>query len=185
MVLHSHGTFNLFGEEIAGPHGLSVRLDELMPGAVSAIGLGVEPMSAHDVSNRGARDPFAQAELAQFSMNACFTPMIEFVLGCQADDQLLNGFRRDGAAATVLLGPSCRCVLGFPCQAFQGVVGDDHDEIIRVFTKVLLGSQQFSALPRRDPNDRWPKFNKIISHQSESTAISCLFPTVIRVRSPE
>ena len=70
VILPTERRLDLLGEEVAGPHGVGVRFDELVPGAMSTIRLGIIAVSTHDVADGGARDLFAQTELPQFAVDA-------------------------------------------------------------------------------------------------------------------
>ena len=110
------------GEEVAGPEGLRVRLEELIPGRLVPRGRGLDPVLPQDGPDRGARD-VRKPELPEFAHDAAVSP--RGVVGGQSNDEPPHFLGLSGSARLAGGGDSlCR----FSCPSPKRVVADNRDQ---------------------------------------------------------
>lgn len=148
-VLQARGRQHAEGQEVAGPQGLGVRLQELVPRPLAAGRAGRQPCLLQDVDDRGSGDA-ADSELLEFAENPHVAEP-----GLPRDPQhdrpdLLGRARaaRPGGGCLPLLRPLTG--LAHPLQECLGP--DDRDQGPDGRTERLSEPDQPRSLLRRDPD---------------------------------
>ena len=132
---------NFSGNKIAGPEGMGVALDELVPGTPLAFRVGIEALSLEQVLNRGATEA-EDAQLLEFTQQTRVAPDI---FARQTQDKRTDILSRSRPTAATRCGP----LLPFSQPPGKGSRGNDRDQLFNGASEYPAIFEQPLLLRRR------------------------------------
>lgn len=149
---------HLLSQEVSLPQGVSVPLEELIPGAASPLRTRLQPLGLEDVPDRRLADR-VDAELLEFPDDSGIAPVVLF---SHADDELADLF-----VGTPSSPASLGSLLFLSDPAQESSWGHDRHQLIKGLTE--LGAELHQTLPLvlgdRDPGGQLASEDFVLDFQ--------------------